>query len=344
MKKDITVGFILFLAVSVFISPRVFAAWTQAKGHAYNQLSYSYYITEKKYTTVITEDTGTTTTLITDCGTFEVPGAQVKGIGSDVKLRKTPKFVSHSVSFFTMYGVTDKLSVMLNVPYKWAVSDDAKKYACENGPSGVGDIDLSLRYNLSQNLFGTGILMSVDGGIKIPAAYKYEYPLSHLSNGDGQYDTSLSLVFGKAFGPAYGILTTTYKYRFENTKFDPQTFKPSDQYKVRLDFGYGVIPLISLRANIEWMRSIGNAKVSDKLLMANYAYGGLAEHGDNVIIRDTLGLEPNDLNVGAAVAFNISSKFQTVLSYNVDIEGAGIFETKDYALGHLGSIAVVYMF
>jgi len=343
MKKNIIAGFILFLAVSVFLSTEVFAAWTQAKGHAYNQLSYSYYITEEKYTTVVTEDTGTTTTLITDCGRFEVPGAKVTGVGSDVRLKKTPKFVSHSASFFTMYGITDKLSVMLNVPYKWAVSDDTKKYACENGPSGIGDIDLTLRYNLTQNLFGTGILMSVDGGVKIPA-YKYGYPLSHLSNGDGQYDAALSLVFGKAFGNGYGILTTGYKYRFENTKFDPQTFKPSDQYKVRLDVGYGLIPLISLRANIEWMRSVGNAEVSDEMVRANYAYGGLAEHGDNVIIRDTLGLEPNDLNVGAAVAFNISPKFQTVLSYNVDIEGAGIFETKDYALGKMGSLALVYMF
>jgi hypothetical protein len=47
------------------------------------------------------------------------------------------------------------------------------------------------------DLFGSGVLMSVQGDVKIPT-YDYDHPLFNLSLGDGQYDASMKLKFAGA--------------------------------------------------------------------------------------------------------------------------------------------------
>ncbi len=335
MKIRWMIFLIVLLAGSFLIPNEAFSAWTQAKGHAYNQLTYSYYTSKNKFTTL------------------ETKNDVVSGVGKIRKV-KVAGFKSTSVTYYGEYGITDILTVFTAVPWKWTKSDDTIKYSGSRGPSGIGDIDFGLRYSLSKNLLGTGVLMSAQGAVKIPKAYEYKNPLEHLSLGDGQYDTTLALLFGRGLGKGYAILNVGYKYRFKNedsyyfTNAGEElsvSFKPSDQIKVRIDGGYSLTSKLSLRGDIDWTKSVGNASVSDNLLGAYHsAYGGLEEYEDNVLIRDTLALEQDVLSLGVALAYSITPKIQTVLSYDVDVGGVGMFRTKDAGKGASYSLAMVYMY
>ncbi len=107
--------------------------------------------------------------------------------------------------------------------------------------------------------------MSVQGEVKIPEAYEYDNPLFNLSQGDGQYDTTLLLQFGRGLGKGYAVFNIGYKYRFENDQFDPETFKPSDEFKMTLSGGYAITSWLSLTGSVDWKDSVGNAEVSDEM-------------------------------------------------------------------------------
>jgi hypothetical protein len=320
--------FIIVLAISgiLFMSNEAFSAWTQPKGHSYNQLTFSHYRTIQKFNTLDIDSAG-----------------EVVGLNTKVHRTDTEEFTSTKITYYGEYGITDILTVFASGGWDWQRSNDTLRYAGERGPSGVGDINLGLRHSLVNNLFGTGILMSVQGEVKIPEAYDYSDPTTHLSLGDGQYDATLSLLFGRGLGKGYAWLNASYKYRFENDQLEPLTFKPSDQFKVGFGGGYAVTSWLSIRGLVEWTRSVGNAKVSEELRIKNYSTGGFPWHGDVVIIKDSLGLEPNILSAGIDLAFNVTPKIQTVLSYNRDLAGAGEFKTEDFSLGETFSFALVYM-
>jgi len=209
MNKRALVILIILLTGTLFIATSVFAAWTQPKGHAYNQLTFSYYVTKKKFTTL----------------KYDKDSATIYSTGDGVNRIATAKYISESITYYGEYGITDTLTVFTAIPWKWARSDDTMRYAEERGPSGIGDIDFGLRHRLIQNLFGSGVLMSLQGTVKIPEGYEYGHPLRELSLGDGQYDTTIALLFGRGLGKGYAWLNTGYKYRFENDEYYP--FKPS---------------------------------------------------------------------------------------------------------------------
>ena len=325
MRKKAFAGIIVFLTLTVFVSEPTFAAWTQAKGHAYNQLTVSQYVTGKKFTTVQADYDNI-----------------VKGTGDDIRVIRTAGFVSESISYYGEYGITDTLTVFTSIPWKWIKTNATAKQLGDDGPEGVGDIDLGLRYNLTQNVLGTGTVMSIQGAVKIPEAYEYGHPLKESSLGDGQYDAKLELLFGRGFGKGYAGLTAGYKYRFENSEH--YSFKPSDQVSIKIWGGYAVLSWLSIRGLVDWTKSVGNAEVSEELIIENYQYGGFDRSKDNVLIRDTLGLEPSYLNASMSLAFNITQKIQTVLSYGTDLKGIPPFESRDSAKGETFSVACVYLY
>ncbi len=326
----------LLIAVSIFMSSPVFSAWTQPKGHAYNQLSFSYYKTDEKFTTLKLDD-----------------DKEVIGLDTDVHKTGTEEFTSTKISYYSEYGIIDKLTIFFSGGYDWQKSEDVKKFTDENGPSGIGDINLGLRYHLMDNILGTGILSSAQIEVKIPEAYDYGNPVTELSQGDGQYDATFALLFGKGFNKGYTWLNAGYKYRFENKENDPNNFKPSDQVKVSFGGGYPLLSWLSIGGLVDWTKSVDNADVSDDLIAAfNSGGGGQSWHGDTVIIKDSLGLEPNALSLGVDLIFDIS-KFvpikkdtfpskSIVFSFVSDIEGFGPFKTEDYSLGRTYSVAFVF--
>ncbi len=314
-------------AGSLFISNDVFSAWTQPKGHSYNQLTLSNYHTTQKFTTLDTDSSGA-----------------VVGLKAPVHRIDTEEFQSTKITYYGEYGITDKLTIFTGIGWDWQKSNDNIRYGVEQGPSGVGDINLGLRHSLIGNILGSGVLMSIQGEVKIPEAYDYESPVTHLSLGDGQYDATLKLKFGRGLGKGYAWLDTGYKFRFENDQLDNNHFTPSDQIKISFGGGYSVTSWLSIRGLVDWTHSVGNAKVSPELqTLFNGGGGGASWQQDIVIIKDSLVLEPNALSAGIDLAFNVAPKWQVVLSYNTELPGFGEFKTEDFALGETFSLAMVYI-
>ncbi|MBI5056716.1 MAG: hypothetical protein HZB61_08890 [Nitrospirae bacterium] len=340
MKKRIFIT-VMFLTAVIFISDEAFSAWTQAKGHSYNQLGLSYYKTTKKFTTIENKvNPGPPPSL-----------GEIETVHAKAYRRSEEEFTSTKITYYGEYGITDILTIYTAIPFDWQRSNDNIRYGDDLGPSGIGDVNLGLRYNLTQNVLGTGTLMSVQGETKIPTYIynaDYENPLDHLSLGDGQYDATLLLQFGRGFGKGYGWLNAGYKYRFENNIVKHHSFKPSDQFKVSFGGGYPVTSWLSLTGYIDWFRSVGNAEVSNELVDRSKAEAGIktAPNKDTAkaeLILDSLGLEPNDLNLSVGLQFNITPEIQTVLSYSRDLDGFGYFKTENYALGETFGIALVYL-
>ncbi len=336
MKKKGGIFIFLFIIGGLLLPYEAFSAWTQPKGHSYHQLTLSYYTTDKKFQSMkkVKDEEGNF--IITDPN-------------SGIHKYPAPKFKSTKITYYGEYGIIDKLTIYSSIPYDWQDSEDTKRYAGERGPSGVGDINLGLRYNLSQGLMGSKWVTSLQGELKIPEAYDYGHPLRDLSLGNGQYDLTLALLFGRAFDWGYTWANLGYKFSFENDEYAPITFDPSDQIKISFGGGYQLTSRFSIRGNVDIAQSVGNASVSDELIRDNYKYGGFVAHGDTVIIKDTLGLEPSYVNVGFSLVYNITKQcwpkcMQVVLSYNKDIAGLGFFHTKDYAQGQTYSCALAFMF
>lgn len=329
MKKRIF-AVLLILCGSIFVSHEVFAAWTQAKGHSYNSLGLSYYKTTQKFTTLHTEDDVVTTT------------------SGETFNDQQEEFNSIKIGYYGEYGITDTLTGITSFWWDWQNSNDTKRYAKEDGPSGVGDITLGLRYNLSQNLLGSGALMSVQAEVKIPEAYEYKHPIFFLSQGDGQYDTTLLLQFGRGLGKGYAVFNIGYKYRFENDEFDPETFKPSDEFKMTLSGGWALTSWLSLTGSLDWKDSVGNAEASDEMYKRYLT--AAQDEGDgggstirNKLIRDTLAIEQDALTGSLGLQFNLTPKVQTILSYTRVLSGGGYFKTSNNALGETVALNVVYL-
>lgn len=335
MRKKIFMMFVL-TAAGIFLSGQAFAAWTQAKGSAYNQLTLSYYKTTEKFTTLeLNEDDGETV-----------------GLEAPIKTNDTEEFTSTKINYYSEYGVTDALTVILSVPYDWQRSNDVQQFTDRDGPSGVGDIKVGLRHKLVDNIVGTGVLMSAQVDVKIPEAYDHGDPVTTLSLGDGQYDYEFALKFGRGLGKGYLWIDTRYVYRDYNHQHDPAYFKPSDKYKFGIGGGYALASWLSVRGAVNWSKSIGNAVVNDDLRVDFFRAGKKSSDEDVVIIKEDLSLEGDSLSAGMDLAFDISSLLPVlketfpsksiVLSYNRDIPGFGDFRTKDSALGETWSFTFVF--
>jgi len=325
MKRRI-IAVLLILCGSIFISHEVFAAWTQAKGHSYNSLGLSYYKTTSKWTTLHRD---------ADENLISTSGETFKN--------QEEEFDSTKIGYYGEYGITDTLTGIISLWWDWQRSNDTMRYANADGPSGIGDITVGLRYNLTQNLLGSGTLMSLQGEVKIPEAYDYKNPLFYLSQGDGQYDTTLLLQFGRGLGKGYAVFNIGYKYRFENDQLDPETFKPSDEFKMSLYGGYAVTSWLSLVGGLDWRDSIGNADVSDELVARSYETGLKKSTARSELIRDTLAIEQDELSGNIGLQFNITPKVQTVISYTRDFAGGGYFRTSNNAYGETVAINLVYI-
>ncbi len=320
MRKK-TLSIFLFLVGLVFISSNAFAAWTQAKGHSYNQLTLSHYKTVKKFTS-LGYDTNQLGGTITD---LDVP----------VHTIPTEEFTSTKISYYGEYGVTDKITAIISGGWDWQKTNDVQRYSDDDGPSGIGDIILGVRHKLSDNL-GAGVLSSVQFDLKVPEAYDYDDPINKQSLGDGQYDLTGKLLFGRGFSWGYTVLSAGYKYRFENDQLSNGiNFKPSDQMLLGISGGYNAFPWLSIRGNLDYNNPVGNASVSEEMKAFNASEGsGLDWHGDVVLIKDTLGLEAEALNGGLALAFTVKPGTQVVVSADRTLYG------KDASIGTTYSIAV----
>jgi hypothetical protein len=254
------------------------------------------------------------------------------------------EFNQKMLSYYVEYGVLDDLTAVLSGGYAYVTSNDIDRYnEDEDKVSGLGDITIALRQKISNNI-GAGVLMSVQLDVKIPEIYDYENPVTHQNLGDGQYDYTAKLLFGRGFSKGYAVLDLGYKYRDYNRQLDDgMYFKPSDQMMFSLSGGYNATSWLSIRGKVGYNRAVGNASVTGSLVDFAACCGVDKGYEKSVLILDTLGLEQSALSGGVSLAFTITPKIQTVISYNQDFRSFLDVRTENASLGQTYSIAFVYM-
>jgi len=330
---------LLMLAGCLFISNNAIAGWTQAKGHSYNQLTLSHYKTAEKFTTIEKYP--------------EIEGddrsGEVKDPNSKNERNQEEEFTASKLSYYVEYGLIDNLTFIFSGAFEYVRSNDISTRTDDvDYVSGIGDINLGLRQKISDNVGGGPL--SAELTIKIPEAYDYENPVNYQNLGDGQYDALLKLKYGRGFSWGYAVLDAGYKYRFENDQLGDYTFKPSDTVVIGLSGGYNAAPWLSIRAKLDWEKSVGNADVSDEFVTYAGPYGVDEKFGEKVMILDTLGLEKDSLTAGLALAFTVAKNMQIVASYDWTLDGTGpfkdwnfgVFKTRNASIGETLSLALAY--
>ena len=293
-------------------SRNAMSAWTQPKGSLYNQLSYSYHKSTNKFTTLRTNS-----------------GGNIISFNNGAAKADTDKFTASIVTYHAEYGITDSLTAFATIPWidmKYAL---VQIYSDSDSLENIGDINLGLRYKLTDNLLDSGAVTSIQGSLKIPEAYDYGDPVTQTSLGEGQYDASIDILTGKEYEKGYLIFNAGYVFRFENEE-TPYKFRPSDQIRALIGGGYRIMSGLTISGTLDWTKSIGNASVSNELINHNRTVGGgMNWHQDNVLIKDDLMLEQDILNAGIALAYKVTDKIEAILRYNTDIEGMDGFGSKN---------------
>lgn len=154
-------------------------------------------------------------------------------------------FEDLNFTFYNETGITDNLSFIASIPVKDISRTDrnAAGVSVTNSTSGVGDIDVGLRYNLSKGPF----VVAVQGLFKAPYAYDSD---DSLPLGNGQEDFEARFQLGRGFGKAgYFVAEAGYRYR---------TGAPSDEFRYLLEYGIDVGKSVYLRTKLDGILSINN--------------------------------------------------------------------------------------
>ncbi len=154
-------------------------------------------------------------------------------------------FEDLNFTYYNETGITDNLSFIASIPIKDISRTDrnAAGVAVTNSTSGVGDIDVGLRYNLSKGPF----VVAVQGLFKAPYAYDSD---DSLPLGNGQEDFEGRFQLGRGFGKA-GYFVAEAGYRFRSGA-------PSDEFRYLLEYGIDVGKSVYLRSKLDGILSINN--------------------------------------------------------------------------------------
>lgn len=154
-------------------------------------------------------------------------------------------FEDINFTYYNETGITDNLSFIASIPIKGISRTDRNTagIATTNSTTGVGDIDIGLRYNLSKGPF----VVAVQGLFKAPYAYDEN---DSLPLGNGQEDFEGRFQLGRGFGKA-GYFVAEAGYRF-------RVGAPSDEFRYLLEYGIDVGKSVYFRTKLDGILSIGN--------------------------------------------------------------------------------------
>lgn len=188
-------------------------AWTLKEGGMYNRFAFNYYYSDRL---------------------FGSSG------GSDF-MPMRGRFYDKNLNWYEEYGVTDRITVLSSVYYKWLNANDMY---VKSESEGVGDVDLGIKYKL----YDGPVVVSVQGLIKYGQLYDNENP----QIGNHQNDYELRLLLGRSLWPlpAYCGLELAYRLRDNG---------PSDEFRYLLEFGGNLSKKLSARIKLDGIHAIGNA-------------------------------------------------------------------------------------
>lgn len=153
----------------------------------------------------------------------------------DDRAEKTPVFADvrdNVVQAFGEFGVTDRLTLTASIPFKFLsvspVQSAFAPVASRLTNSGLGDIDVTVRYNL---FVDNGLAGS--GGVRLGIPTGDSKNANGLILGDGEFNIAPVLLFGKSFHPHPAYIAADIAFNVRGSGFSNELL-----YNVELGYGF----------------------------------------------------------------------------------------------------------
>lgn len=253
------------------------------------------------------------------------------------RLPRGTTFTDNNITLYLEYGITERLTVIGSVPYKWLRStynrlitkgDQTKEQRVTTHWNGFGDVELGLKY-----CFLTEPIVS-----SIQFLHKNTWLYSkdeRIPPGNHQDDYELRLLFGKSLWPFPGYCGVEFGYRWRSQN-------PSDEYRYLLEFGVTATPKLSFRIKLDGIKSVRNADLPAQYTMPSTAY--IDEETGRVIktrsktanqtvaANPSLGLQYDLGKLEFTSSYQVSKQWFCELSYTNYPYGQNISPGDQYSL------------
>lgn len=210
MNGVVRYGLVIFAASTASVAHA--GAWPAEEGGSYQKLSINIFNSDERF------------------------GEELEGF---------EEFDDFTLEYYAEYGVTKDATIIVRVPYRDLENRTA---GITTSNSGIGDVDVGLKYNLSDGPF----VVSVQGLVKAPIFYSED---ASLPLGNGQFDLEGRLLVGKSLNKlGYFGVEVGYRYRAE---------EPVDEFRYLVEYGFNLNDSLYARAKLDGILAIGSANVAD---------------------------------------------------------------------------------
>ncbi len=206
------------------------------------------------------------------------------------------RFTDRNFTYYLEYGISDRLAFYGALPLKRLANDSGQVARS----SGVGDIDVGLRYNF---LSGPTV---VSGSLLFKAPYAYSRG-DAVPLGNGQEDVEARILLGRSLGSAgYFGLEAGLRKRFG---------APADEFRYLLEYGFDAAPTLYLRAKLDGIAGLGNS--SPQVTLAG---------------NPTLNLEFDLAKLEATAGYRLDKSRAVEFTVTRDLYGSNTLRGTTYSL------------
>ncbi len=302
----------LFLILAALLVPQMAlaGAWTMKEGGMYNRFAFNYYYSDHLF--------GKT--------------------GESDSMPMRGRFYGKNLNWYEEYGVTDRLTVLSSVYYKWLNANDMY---VKSESDGVGDLDLGVKYKL----YDGPVVVSIQGLVKYGQLYDNEKP----QIGNHQNDYELRLLLGRSLWPLPAYCGFELAYRLRDNG-------PSDEFRYLLEVGANFMQKLSARLKLDGIHAIGNAdspKSYDATLKSNNlnlnnlllkpVSGGLStsnvqgvRFADIQLSNPTLAVEYDLIKLDMTLAYQLTDRL------GVEVEVTPAVYGENTSKGVISTLAFTY--
>ena len=172
---------------------------------------------------------------------------------------QTTKYVHMVAGIYAEYGITDRLTVLMNWPtLKHHYFETTEKI------TGVGDMALGVKYGILQGNFPMAITFMPEIPLAKPNNFAQNKQISferiNLPTGDGEWNFLTNLAVSTSFHPfpAYVSLGTTFNYR---TEYEELEF--NHQLSAYLEGGVKVADIFWINGALKTQSTLGESVITD---------------------------------------------------------------------------------
>jgi len=258
-----TLPLAICLGLSLLFSSEVIAqsGWTKGKKEGFYQLSYQSMVSNDYFTL-------------------------------DGERLETNQFSQQSLVFYGEYGVTDRFTIIANLPLQtWNGFENTEKV------SGLGDLRLEFKHAILKKYLPLSI--SVAPELPIGKANNFakstinDFEQINLPSGDGEFNvwTTLSSSFALPNIPFYGSIFGSYNVR---TEYNGIQF--SDQYALGAEVGYHIAQKVWVNARLNALATVGEVPVATDFVRGDGTEYTSYSFGASVPVYKQLHLSVNYRN------------------------------------------------